>query len=124
MKELNSIISSINFNESVAGSLLNDSIQSYKVKSIIANLDDSSKDIKTVITNLNETITNMKDGKGALNYLSNDAELVKNIEETMKSINEGTAKFNENMEALKHNFLTRGYFKKLERQEKREAKKN
>ena len=124
MKELNAIISSINFNESVAGTLLNDSIQAYKVKSIIANLDDSSKDIKTVITNLNETITNIKDGKGALNYLSNDAELVKNIEETMKSINEGTAKFNENMEALKHNFLTRGYFKKLERQEKREAKKN
>jgi phospholipid/cholesterol/gamma-HCH transport system substrate-binding protein len=27
------------------------------------------------------------------------------------------------MEALKHNFLTRGYFRKLERQEKRAAKK-
>lgn len=124
MKELNAIISSINFNESVAGTLLNDSIQAYKVKNIITNLNESSKDIKTVITNLNETITNVKDGKGALNYLSNDAELVKSIEETMKSINEGTAKFNENMEALKHNFLTRGYFKKLERQEKREAKKD
>lgn len=124
MKELNTIISSINFNESVAGTLLNDSIQATKVKHIITNLDESSKDIKTVITNLNETITNIKDGEGALNYLSNDAELVKNIEQTMKSINEGTAKFNENMEALKHNFLTRGYFKKLERQEKREAKKN
>ena len=123
MKELNAIISSINFNESVAGTLLNDSIQAYKVKNIITNLNDSSKDIKTVITNLNETIANVKDGEGALNYLSNDAELVKSIEETMKSINEGTAKFNENMEALKHNFLTRGYFKKLERQEKREAKK-
>ena len=124
MKELNTIISSINFNESVAGTLLNDSIQAYKVKNIITNLNDSSKDIKTVITNLNETIANVKDGEGALNYLSNDAELVKNIEETMKSINEGTAKFNENMEALKHNFLTRGYFKKLERQEKRKAKKD
>lgn len=124
MKELNTIISSINFNESVAGTLLNDSIQATKVKHIITNLDESSKDIKTVITNLSETIANIKDGEGALNYLSNDAELVKNIEQTMKSINEGTAKFNENMEALKHNFLTRGYFKKLERQEKREAKKN
>lgn len=124
MKELNTIISSINFNESVAGTLLNDSIQATKVQHIITNLDESSKDIKTVITNLSETIANIKDGEGALNYLSNDAELVKNIEQTMKSINEGTAKFNENMEALKHNFLTRGYFKKLERQEKREAKKN
>ena len=28
------------------------------------------------------------------------------------------------MEALKHNFLTRGYFRKLEKQEKKDAKKN
>ncbi len=123
MKELNTIISSINFNESVAGTLLNDSIQAYKVKNIIVNLDESSKEIKTVITNLNETITNIKDGDGALNYLSNDAELVNSIEETMKNINEGTAKFNENMEALKHNFLTRSYFRKLARQERKDAKK-
>ena len=123
MEELNGIISSINFNESVAGTLLNDSIQARKVKSIITNLDESSNEIKGVITNLNETITNIKDGEGALNYLSNDADLVKSFEETMKNINEGTAKFNENMEALKHNFLTRGYFKKLEKQQKRETKK-
>jgi phospholipid/cholesterol/gamma-HCH transport system substrate-binding protein len=122
MKELNGIISSINFNESVAGTLLNDSVQSQKVKSIITNLDESSKDIKGVISNLNETISNIKEGEGALNYLSNDVELVKSFEETMKNINEGTAKFNENMEALKHNFLTRSYFRKLERQQKRETK--
>jgi len=119
MKELNNIVSSVNFDESIAGTLLNDSLQSQKVKNIITNLEDSSRDIKGVITNLNETIGNLKNGEGALNYLSNDPELVKNIEETMKSINEGTQKFNENMEALKHNFLTRSYFRKLERQEKK-----
>ncbi|NND10192.1 MAG: MCE family protein [Flavobacteriaceae bacterium] len=123
MKELNSIISTMNFNESVAGALLNDSLQGQKVKSIISNLDDSSKDLKGVINNLNETLTNIKDGEGALNYLSNDEDLVRSIEQTMKNINEGTDKFNQNMEALKHNFLTRGYFKKLERQERKEAKK-
>ena len=124
MRELNGIISSINFNESVAGSLLNDTIQTKKVTSIITNLDESSKEIKNVIHKLNETITNIKDGEGVINYLSNDAELVKSFEETMKNINEGTARFNENMEALKHNFLTRGYFKKLERQQQREIKKS
>jgi len=123
MKELNSIISTMNFNESVAGALLNDSLQGQKVKSIISNLDDSSKDLKGVITNLNETLTNIKDGEGALNYLSNDEDLVRSIEQTMKNINEGTDKFNQNMEALKHNFLTRGYFRKLERQERKEEKK-
>lgn len=119
MKELNTIISSVNFNESIAGTLLNDSIQAHKMKEVISNLHNSSKEIKNVITNLNTTITNVKEGEGALNYLSNDAEFVKNLEETIKNINEGSDKFNQNMEALKHNFLTRGYFKKLERQEKK-----
>ena len=40
----------------------------------------------------------------------------------MLNINQGTEKFNQNMEALKHNFLTRGYFRKLERK-KKEGKK-
>jgi len=49
--------------------------------------------------------------------------LVNSLKSTLKNINEGTDKFNQNMEALKHNFLTRGYFKKLEREEKKQAKK-
>ena len=73
---------------------------------------------------MNETIGNAKEGKGALNYLSNDEEFVMQLEETIKNINEGTDRFNENMEALKHNFLTRSYFRKLEREQKKEAKKN
>ena len=124
MKELNSIISSINFNESIAGTLLNDSLQSVKMKNIIANLEDSSTEIKDVITNMDETLTNVKEGEGALNYLSNDAEFVKSLKETISNINEGTDKFNQNMEALKHNFLTRSYFRKLEREQKKSKKNN
>ena len=124
MKELNSIISSINFNESIAGTLLNDSLQSVKMKNIIANLEDSSTEIKGVITNMDAAITNVKEGEGALNYLSNDAEFVKSLKETIENINEGTDKFNQNMEALKHNFLTRSYFRKLEREQKKSKKNN
>jgi phospholipid/cholesterol/gamma-HCH transport system substrate-binding protein len=124
MKDINGIITSLNFNESVAGVLLNDSIQTEKVRSVITNLEDSSLDIKSVINNLNETLLNVKEGDGALNYLSNDKGFVNELEQTIKNINEGTAKFNENMEALKHNFLTRGYFRKLEREEKKNNKNN
>lgn len=123
MRELNGIITSINFNESVAGVLLNDTIQAQKAKTIIANLEDSSEEIKGVITNLNETLVNIKEGEGAINYLSNDEEFVKNLEQTIKNINEGTDKFNENMKALKSNFLFRAYFRKLERKERKAEKK-
>lgn len=122
MLHLNSLISEIDMEESVAGVLLNDTIEANKVRYIISNLETSSLEIQSTITNLNETITNLKEGDGAINYLSNDEEFVKQIEESLKNINEGTEKFDENMEALKHNFLTRGYFKKLEKEEKKAEK--
>lgn len=122
MKELNNIISSINFNESIAGTLLNDSLQSLKMKNIINNLENSSKEITDVLTNMNKTITNIKEGEGALNYLSNDAKFVESLKETIKNINEGTDKFNKNMEAFKHNFLTRGYFRKMDRKQRKEER--
>lgn len=124
MKALNTIINSINFNESVAGVLLNDSIQAQKVRTVLTNLEASSKNIDTVINNLNETISGFKEGNGAIDYLFNDEEFVKNLEQSMKNINEGTDKFNQNMEALKHNFLTRSYFRKLEREQRKLEKIN
>lgn len=123
MKELNNIISSLDIENSVAGTLLNNPEEAEKVQTIITKLEKSSKDISLVIDNLNETIINVKDGDGAFNYLSNNPDFVENLDKTIKNIEKGTDKFNQNMEALKHNFLFRGYFKKLERQEKREAKK-
>lgn len=122
MKELNTIISSLDIENSVAGTLLNDSIQAKKVESLVSNLESSSLEINDVIKNINETIIEFKEGEGALNYLSQDKEFTRQIEETMKNINNGTKKFNENMEALKHNFLTRGYFRKLEREKAKKLK--
>jgi len=123
MKEINTIVGLVDMDNSVAGVLLNDTTEAQKIRDMITNLNQSSEDIKIVIDNLNETITNFKDSEGAFNYISEDEELVESLKESIKNINEGTDKFNQNMEALKHNFLTRGYFKKLEREEQKEAKK-
>jgi len=122
-KELNTIITSINYDESLAAVLLSDSIAANKMRSIITNLDESSAEINTVITNLNELVLDIKNGEGTLNYMVNDTTLVKDIDKTMKNIKEGSVRLNENLEALKHNFLLRGYFKKIERQKRKEEKK-
>lgn len=115
MANLNKIINDLNNKDNVVGAL-KDTVTGRKIKMIIVNLEKSSEQI-------NKTITNLKDGKGALNYLSNDPKLVKQIDSTMINLNQASSKLNENLEALKHNFFFRGYFKKQEKAKAKAAKK-
>ena len=119
---LNKLISELNRKDNVIGTL-NDTVVANRMKKIIINLEKSSNQIDKVITNLNETINNAKDGKGAINYLSNDPKLVKQIDSTITNVNKASIKLNEDLEALKHNFLFRGYFKK-QAKEKAKRQKN
>lgn len=122
IKELNHVIKSVDLENSVAGVMFNDTVSANQLKNTIQNLEQSSKDMQLVLGNLNTSINQIKDGNGAINYLSTNEELVEQLRDIITSIDEGTDKFNENMEALKHNFLTRSYFRKLERAQKKAEK--
>mgnify|MGYP006153121439 CR=1 FL=1 len=118
---LNKMILSLIQEDNVIG-LLKDKDVALKMKNIITNLEKSSGEIDKVVTNLNATVVNIKDGKGALNYLSNDENLVKKIDSTMTNLNDASTKLNENLEALKHNFLFRGYFRKQAKEKAKEER--
>tara|TARA_R110000868_G_scaffold100301_6_gene275907 strand:+ start:1841 stop:2824 length:984 start_codon:yes stop_codon:yes gene_type:complete len=121
--EIHRIISSLKTNDdTVLGLLMNDSISGGKIKSVVNNLETSSLEIENMLSTINNVVNDLNSSQGAFNYIVKDTTLVNNLKSTLKNINEGTDKFNQNMEALKHNFLTRGYFRKLERKEKKENK--
>lgn len=109
--KLNRLLSSLDHKDNVIG-VIRDPAVANNIKTIVRNLEQSSAEINKVVANLNTTVLNIKDGKGAVNYLSNNPELVYKIDSTMINIKEASFRLNENMEALKHNFLFRGYFKK------------
>ena len=121
MKKINRELSKVNMQESVAGILLNDTISRDRMENLIKNLDSTSNQIKQITRSVDDIVTEIKEGQGALNYLTQNRELVQNIDTTMINIKESSIKLNENMEALKHNWLFRGYFRKLERQRRKEA---
>ena len=125
ISEVNDIVTSLKTDDNtVLGMLLNDSISGQNLKSIVKNLEASSLEIDNVVKNFNSVIYDFKSGEGAYNYIVNDTTLVNNIKSTLQNVNEGTDKFNQNMEALKHNFFFRGYFRKLEKQKEKEAKRS
>lgn len=120
INQLNDIAKKFNSNESIMGVLLDDSISAVKMQNIIAHLETSSIEIKDMSKDLNRVVGDIKDGKGALSYLTTDTTLVSQLQSTMHNVEQGVERFNQNMEALKHNFLTRGYFKKQEKLERKD----
>jgi phospholipid/cholesterol/gamma-HCH transport system substrate-binding protein len=69
--------------------------------------------IDTVVAGFNRDMT---EGKGPVHALLKDSSMVVKLNSSLDNIQQGTAAFNENMEALKHNFLFRGYFRKQQKQ--------
>lgn len=120
---LNRQIASVDNKNNVIG-VLKDTVVASKIKKVITDLSITSSEINKVVSNLDETVLNIKKGKGAINYLSNDSSLVTKIDTTMNNIKEASKKLNDNMEALKHNFLFRGYFRKLEKEKAKAGKQN
>ena len=120
--QLNNLIVSLNNKDNVVG-VLKDTAVANKIKNMASNLNQSTQDLNKVIANLDATILNIKQGKGAINYLANDPELVRKIDSTITNINQASLKLNENMEAMRHNFLFSGYFKKQEKEKAKAAKK-
>ncbi len=87
------------------------------IKLVGDNANNLANELNTLTKNVKEEVNN---GKGPVNAALKDSALVTKLNNSLSNIESGTAGFNENMEALKHNFLFKGYFKKLEKQKKKE----
>jgi len=96
------------------------------------------RDIRSTIGRLNETVasanvmvTNLKTASADLNsnttsplgVLLHDEQTAVNLKGTLKNLETSTEKLDENMQALRSNFLFRRYFKKKAKQEAKEPVK-
>ncbi len=121
--KLNKMVNTIDLKESTAGILLSDTISGNQMRQVIANLQSTSIKMEEITKEVQVLVKNVKEGEGALDYLTKDTLLVQKLDATLNNIESGTEKFDENMEALKHNFLFKGYFKKLEKKQLKEEKR-
>ena len=72
---------------------------------IAANLGEATEELGVLIRNINE-------GDGLIGALIRDSTLRMDFTQTMKNLNSGSKKLDENMEAAQESFLLRRHFKK------------
>ena len=92
-----------------------------KINEVGEQADSLANEINRVVAGIHEDINN---GKGTVNALFKDTAMALKLNLSLDNIQKGTDGFNQNMEALKHNFLLRGYFRKQEKQKRKDEARN
>jgi phospholipid/cholesterol/gamma-HCH transport system substrate-binding protein len=89
-----------------------------KIKAVGDRADQLSLQISNVVAGIQKDINK---GPGTVNALLKDSATANKISKSLENIQKGTDGFNQNMEALKHNFFFKGYFRRLEKEKKKQA---
>lgn len=125
VSDLQMVVNQVQSGKGALGLVLNDTTFArnlnealVKVKSIGEQADTLSGQIRALATSLQQDI---EKGEGPVPALLKDKDLTIKLNNSLDNIEKGTESFQQNMEALKSNFLFRGYFKRLERQQQKQT---
>jgi len=124
MNDLHAVIADIKDGKGSIGELIRDSSFSRNLNEAVVKITKVGKEADSLANEISLLTSGIKrdinSGKGPANYLLKDSSMAIKINASLDNIQKGTEGFNQNMEALKHNFLFRGYFRKLEKKKEKE----
>jgi phospholipid/cholesterol/gamma-HCH transport system substrate-binding protein len=108
--------------DGLANTLFTDTTMTRQLQVSLSEIQKATKDLSATTTQLKETIAKTGQGEGTLGVLLSDTASANNLRRTLRNVEQGTSRFNENMEAMKHNWLFKGYFKDQEKQSEKDRK--
>ncbi|WPP48182.1 MlaD family protein [Catalinimonas niigatensis] len=110
----------LNTSGGLANELLTDTVVFSQLKTSANQLQQIVSSAETVTENLSEASNKMTTTDNGLGIILNDEEFGSQLKNTMRNLETSSEKLDENMEALQHNFLFRGYFRRQAREEARQ----
>jgi phospholipid/cholesterol/gamma-HCH transport system substrate-binding protein len=108
--------------EGLVGTLFTDTLLSSRLDYSLFKIQQSSDKTLGMMENLESVIAKLKAGEGTAGLILVDTTLRSKLIRSAGNVEQGTSRFNDNMEALKSNFLFRGYFKKQKKEERKKSK--
>ncbi len=114
--EFAALVHDVRLGEGALGAVISNDTVASDLKEAVANIklvsEESIKVLLRVDSMVAETKSDLQNGDGIANKILNDTALVTKVNSSLESIERGTSSFEQSMEALKHNVLLRGYFRR------------
>jgi phospholipid/cholesterol/gamma-HCH transport system substrate-binding protein len=107
---------------SLTNDLVTDTIFFNKLKEAALQIEQASINARELTNNLKLVSYQIKDSSNLAGVVFNDTQSATNLRLAVENIQAGTKKFDEDMEALQHNFLFRGFFRKRAKQQEQQKK--
>jgi phospholipid/cholesterol/gamma-HCH transport system substrate-binding protein len=106
---------------SLTNDLVNDTILFARLKTASLHIQEASANAKELTANLQDVSYKVRDSSNLAGVVLQDKATADNLRATVENLRAGTKKFDEDMEALQHNFLFRGFFRKRAKQQQQQA---
>ena len=106
---------------SLTNDLVNDTVLFSRLKSASLQIQEASANAKELTANLQDVSYKIRDSSNLAGVVLQDKGTADNLRATVENLRAGTKKFDEDMEALQHNFLFRGFFRKRAKQQQQQA---
>ena len=120
--------SKFNDKGTLANDLVSDTLIFSKLRATVTKLENIADSSQSVITNFKATTSTinmgLKSSTTPAGLLLNDEHSANQIKMTLENLQSASKKLDEDLEAAKHNFLLRGYFRKQARKTKADSTRN
>lgn len=94
----------------------------HEISTIMSSLEATAINAEVTTQQIEEIMTDINTGYGTVGQLIRDTTIAPNLSETIVNLKNSSKALNENMEALKQNFLFKGYYKRQAKADEKEAK--
>jgi phospholipid/cholesterol/gamma-HCH transport system substrate-binding protein len=116
----------LNDKGSFANDLVSDTVIFNNLRSTVAQLQQVADKSKEVMSNLQTTTNTINEGLQNKNspagMLLSDEKTAAGLKITLQNLQSASKKLDEDLEAVQHNFLLRGFFKKKAKKDKEETR--
>ncbi len=116
-QDLKSMLAQINSGNGLVTKLITDSTYADTFEKALNNVAEVGKNSKIMSEDLKAVISKFNDKNNAIGVLLADTAFANKLRLTLGNAESASVKLDENMEALQHNFLLRGYFKKQKKEQ-------